>query len=78
LRQKPTCNLVEIDVSKAYTSALIKIDNIPIFNEFDIFQPYNGEIIKDLSLYIVEVKENDLFLNKSKEFMLWIFIDSDI
>ena len=47
LRQKPTCNLVEIDVSKAYTSALIKIDKIPIFNEFDIFQPYNGEIIKD-------------------------------
>ena len=35
--------LSEIDIGKAYTSGLIKIDKVPIFNEFDIFQPYTGE-----------------------------------
>ena len=32
-----TCDLVEIDVSKAYTSAFVDINEIPIFNEFDNF-----------------------------------------
>ena len=30
---------VEIDMSKAYTSAFTKIRNIPVFNEFDHLKP---------------------------------------
>jgi hypothetical protein len=41
--------LVEIDVSKAFTSAFQDITKVPVFNEFDIFKPYNNEEFKDLS-----------------------------
>ena len=46
-------NLIEVDVSKAYTAAFCEITEIPIFNEFDNFKPYNGEPIEPLNLYIV-------------------------
>ena len=46
--------LIEIDVSKAYTAAFCEITEIPIFNEFDSFRPYNGEPIEPLNLYIVQ------------------------
>jgi hypothetical protein len=39
---KPKERLSEIDVSKAYTAALIKLSMIPVFNKFDIVQPYTG------------------------------------
>ena len=45
--------LIEVDVSKAYTAAFCEITEIPIFNEFDSFRPYNGEPIEPLNLYIV-------------------------
>ena len=47
-------DLVEIDITKAYTAAFEKIDKVPVFNEFDIWKPYNDEPIKDLNLYLVE------------------------
>ena len=59
-RTKPICgnifdhrqagNLIEIDVSKAYTSAFSDITEVPIFNEFDAFKPYGGEEILPLNL----------------------------
>jgi hypothetical protein len=54
--------MVEIDINKAYTSALMKITRIPIFNEFDNFKPYKNEVIKDLNLYIVKNNSLSLFL----------------
>ena len=59
---KPICgnlssqqkNLIEIDLTKAYTSAFREITEIPIFNEFDSFKPYEGEEILPLNLYIAK------------------------
>ena len=67
-RTKPICgmlgakqdNLIEIDVSKAYTSAFNDITKIPIFNEFDAFKPYEGEEIEPLNLYMVKDFEHPL------------------
>jgi len=56
--------LLEIDISKAFTHALSQIKQIPIFCEFDVFEKYNGQPIKNLSLYIVENKNVNLFFNQ--------------
>ena len=37
----PYDDLLEIDITKAYTSAFEKIDKVPVFNAFDIWKPYN-------------------------------------
>ena len=60
----PYAKITEIDVSKAYTQSLSTITKIPMFNEFDIFQSYDGSEIEDLSLYIVKTINENLFLNK--------------
>ena len=52
--QLPTNNVIEIDVSKAYTAAFCEISEIPIFNEFDAFRPYENEPILPLNLYVVK------------------------
>ena len=58
---KQQCNdLIEIDVSKAYTSAFNGITEIPIFNEFDAFKPYDGEAVLPLNLYVVKDFEHPL------------------
>jgi hypothetical protein len=55
----------EIDVSKAFTSALANITQIPIFNEFDTWKQYNNSNnINELSLYIVKSNKINLFFNK--------------
>ena len=54
LTQHPNNNVIEIDVSKAYTSAFCDISEIPIFNEFDAFKPYDNEPILPLNLYVVK------------------------
>jgi hypothetical protein len=56
--------LVEIDRTKAFTAAFMEITKVPVFNEFDIFKPYNNEEFKDLSLYVVKAKTPNFFLNK--------------
>lgn len=58
-------NLVEIDMSKAYSSAFAKITKIPIFNNFDIWQPYEGEEIKNFHRYVVKYKEFNVFFNRT-------------
>ena len=57
-------DMVEIDVSKAFTKAFSKITKIPIFNEFDNFMPYDNSKFQDYNLYIVEVDELTLLFNK--------------
>jgi hypothetical protein len=58
-------DLAEIDVSKAYTGAFMRIRAIPVFNEFDLWQRHSeGEALRNLSLYLVEVSEFDLLFNK--------------
>jgi hypothetical protein len=57
-------DLIEVDVSKAFTSALSTIKEIPVFNEFDNFKSYQNQLIKNLSLYMVLVNKPNLFFNK--------------
>ncbi len=54
MTQHPNKNVIEIDVSKAYTSVFCDISEIPIFNEFDAFKPYGDEPILPLNLYVVK------------------------
>ena len=57
--------LVEIDMTKAYTWAFMQIKNIPIFNEFDQWKPYvAGGAIKPLNLYLLRNKSLSLVGNK--------------
>ena len=56
--------VVEIDVSKAYTSAFRRIKKVPIFNEFDNFRIYRQEPILDFNLYLVKTDDLNLFFNK--------------
>jgi hypothetical protein len=58
-------SLVEIDVSKAYTAAFTQIKEVPVFNEFDAFKPYNQQKIECNNLYIVKYNSFNLFLNKN-------------
>jgi len=57
---RPSKGLIEIDISKAYTSAFSSITEIPVFNEFDAFKPYDGHEPLDLNLYLVEGDKHDL------------------
>ena len=60
-------NLTEIDRNKAFTSALCEITRIPVFNEFDVWMPYENqdlEKLNPLTLYLVEVFEGNIFFNK--------------
>ena len=58
-------NLAEIDISKAYTGAFMRIRTVPVFSEFGIWRPYKAkEPINNLSLYLVEADSFDLFFNK--------------
>ncbi len=52
IKQPPShTKLVEIDITKAYTAAFIKIKEVPVFNEFDAFKPYSKQAIRDNNLY---------------------------
>eukprot|EP00438_Fugacium_kawagutii_P018169 Skav234138 [mRNA] locus=scaffold1519:11582:14900:- [translate_table: standard] len=58
----------EIDVSKAFTDAFLKIDEIPVFNQFDIWKKYNSSIkieeFHDLTLYCVKLIPYDCMYTK--------------
>jgi hypothetical protein len=57
-------DLIEVHISKAFTSALSTIKEIPVFNEFDNFKSHQNQLIKNLSLYVVLVNKPNLFCNK--------------
>ncbi|MFO0415532.1 MAG: hypothetical protein ACK50E_07740, partial [Bacteroidota bacterium] len=48
-----------LDENKAYPDSLMKINKIPKFNYFDVYEVYNNQEIQDLSQYIIEVKSTD-------------------
>ena len=52
----------EIDVRKAYTYAFNHIAEIPVFTQFDIWKPLNGDTSKfhDLTLYLVKPTKRSL------------------
>ena len=55
--------LLEIDISKAFSAAFSAISEIHIFNEFDYWKIHNNTIlINDLSLYVVHIRSGNLFL----------------
>ena len=58
----------EIDINKAFTHAGGSIKYIPKFTQFDIFRPFDEDCSTDqfnnLTLYIVEVYEGNIFFNK--------------
>ena len=68
--------LVEIDVSKAYTSAFKQITEVPVFNEFDNFRIYRNEDLLDYNLYIIKSDKLDLFCNKQYNLCYGKFLKS--
>ena len=58
----------EIDINKAFTHAGGSIKYIPKFTQFDIFRPFDEDCSTDqfnnLTFYIVEVYEGNIFFNK--------------
>ena len=54
-------DLVELDISKAFSFAFTNIHQIPIFNIFDTFKPYHNQQIKQLSLYIGFAKKKLIY-----------------
>ena len=67
-------DLIELDVSKAYTAAFAKVKNVPVFNEFDLFKPYKGEELSDHGLYIVKATGQDMFFNKRFSLCYGLFL----
>ena len=61
---EPIKNLIEIDITKAYSYSMSCINQIPIFNEFDIWKQYNGHKLEDFELYMVLVGEQSMFFHK--------------
>ena len=51
-------NLTEIDITKAYTSRLVGITQVPVFNQFDVWKNYLKEMdfntMSDYTLFFVE------------------------
>ena len=60
-------DVFKADVSKAFTLSFMSMNEIPVFNQFDIWQVYTDNVdittLHDLTLYYVEVKE-ELFNRK--------------
>ena len=61
-------NIFEADITKAFTGACMKFDEVPVFNQFDIWQKYtdNNDFTKmsDYTLYFVEDTYYPLILSK--------------
>ena len=58
-------DVVEIDISKAFTAAFLKIDKAPVFNEFDYFRPYDNHEIKDYYVYMVKSAKPNFNFSKT-------------
>ena len=74
ITEKPNEKLSEIDISKAYTSAFCKITHIPIFNEFDAFQPYTGQALEPYTLSTVKNKALNMMFNKEFNLCFGLFL----
>ena len=59
-------DIIELDISKAFSFAFKSIKEIPVFNEFDNFGKfYYNRPIKKLSLYVVSAKIMICYLIKT-------------
>ncbi len=65
VKQPNKTKTIELDISKAYSSAFAKITKIPIFNEFDVWKPYDNSHPGDLNLYIVRANKTSLLCNQT-------------
>ena len=62
--KKDTSILNGVDVCRAYTDAMAKIEKIPVYGQFDRYRKYTtGEQIDALKMYIVKVDDIDKFEN---------------
>jgi len=50
--------LTGVDENSAYPHSLSMIDKIPVYNYFDVYQPYDNHAIEDYTCYLIEVLEN--------------------
>ena len=74
--------LVELDRSKAFTSALLEINEIPVFTQFDVWTKYDRKIhdiskMNKLTLYYVRnwyKEENQILFNKDYCLIFGIFL----
>ena len=68
IKDIPLKKIKGIDINKAFTHAGGSIKYIPKFTQFDIFRPFDEDCSTDqfnnLTLYIVEVYEGNIFFNK--------------
>ena len=72
VKSLPKSLFMEIDISKAFTSAFLKMNEKPVFNQFDIWKHYDGKINEhhDLTLYYIQnnhFQHNKMFMNKKYE-----------
>ena len=75
-------SLIEIDRSKAFTSALLHIKQIPIFTQFDVWTKYNKEIndinkMNEMTLYYVKSvkkQEHNILFNKGYCLLYGVFL----
>lgn len=81
-KEKPFKNqLVEIDINKAFTSAFVSIDRVPVFSEFDAWKRYDKhgvEKINDLTLYFVRCRFTNLMLNKQFGLVYGMFLKKNV
>jgi len=55
--------IVEIDRRRSYTATFKSIKEVPVFNIFDNWTPYDGHDVEDLTEYYVSGVNNEFFLN---------------
>lgn len=48
------------DIQKCFTSALMEMKFLPVFNRFDTWHKYNGGELEDYTFYVVEHREDDV------------------
>jgi hypothetical protein len=58
-------NFVEIDISKAYTGELKKINMIPIFNQFDKWMECDNSDIEDYTLHRVSPTTKNKYIKQN-------------
>lgn len=56
-----TCkgDVLGLDINKAYSCALSKINVVPVFSYFDVYKKYNNEPLQKYNYYIIKVLDND-------------------
>jgi len=64
LEYKKNKNICMLDMSKAYTKQLLKINYVPVITLFNYPKKYNGEEIDDYYMYLIKLIENNCLFNE--------------